>query len=186
MICCRLLACNCSIRLQLQINWILRNTGTSFLPRSCLDQWEMPFFQIDWRICWADICTRVECLMSLWRKFLSFGCVFSFLLLKCAELQYKILFPSLAKSSLVTLDVLYFVWKLTHGENQAIESANLAETFHLRYVTEQGNLFLFRMYQVHVDRSPNFCSWGFYVSFNFALKLGHTRFLVTIHNHCHI
>lgn len=84
-------------------------------------------------------------------------CVF-FLLLKCAELQYKILFPSLAKSCLVTLDVLYFIWNLTHGENQTIDSANLAETFHFCYFTEQGNLFLFRMYQVHVDRSPNFPS----------------------------
>jgi hypothetical protein len=56
-------------------------------------------------------------------------CVFC-LLLNPAELQYKILFPSFAKSSFITLDVLYFIWKLTHGENQAIRSGNLTSTFH--------------------------------------------------------
>ena len=52
------------------------------------------------------------------------------LLLKSAEVQYKIHCPSFTKSSVITLDVLYFIWKLTCGENQAIDSANLAATFH--------------------------------------------------------
>ena len=46
-------------------------------------------------------------------------CVF-FLLPKFAELQYKILLPLSAKSSLSTLDVLYFICKSVHHENQIL------------------------------------------------------------------
>lgn len=66
-------------------------------------------------------------------------CVF-FLLLKFAELQYKIIFASYAKSSLMALVSVYFIVKLTHCENEAIDSANVAETFHVCCVAEQGNL----------------------------------------------
>ena len=91
-------------------------------------------------------------------------CVFC-LLLKSAELQYKILFPSFAKSSFIALCVLYFIQKLTHGENEAIKSATLAATFHLCSVAKQGNVFLLRMYQVHFDRNLNFPSQVFFFVF---------------------
>lgn len=94
------------------------------------------------------------------------------LLLKSAELQYKILFPSFAKSSFITLYVLYFIQKLTHGENQAIKSAKLAATFHLCCVAKQDNLFLLRMYQEQTSLAK-----VFFVSFNFTLKLDHAHFL---------
>jgi hypothetical protein len=151
------LMCYCSVhRLRLKIIWISINTGMSFPPRSYLEQWEMPFFPVHWRTCLAGICTPMKCQMSLWRKSHRFRWV-SFLLVKSLELLYKILFLSCALGSLIILDVLYLIWKLTHLENSVL----ISETFHFCCVAEQSNLICIQDERGHVNRGLKFPSQGF-------------------------